>query len=136
MSHEKLSKNRLVRAVWSIVGFVSLSLGLLGVVLPILPTTPFVLLAAFAFAKSVPGLREWLENHRVFGKMIADWEATGAIAPRYKTIACFMMALAFLGSIIAGFSVLILSIQFVCLGGSAIFVLSRPNGPKNTETPS
>jgi uncharacterized protein len=54
-------------------GVLSLALGLLGIVLPLLPTTPFILLAAFCFARSSPRLDQWLRNHPALGKIILQF---------------------------------------------------------------
>ena len=80
------------RVFWFCLGGISLALGAIGAILPILPTTPFVILSAFAFGKSSPRLAAWLNNSPTFGPMIADWRSHGAIAPRYKRIAVTMMA--------------------------------------------
>ena len=117
--------HRVVRFGWLVLGLLSLGLAALGVVLPLLPTTPLVILAAFAFARSSPRLHQWLSNNRVFGPIIADWQATGAIAPRYKAIALCMMGAVLVISI--GFKVpmVVLLVQGVCLSGAALFILSR-----------
>ena len=118
------------RIIWFALGAMALALGALGVILPVLPTTPFIILAAFAFGKSSPALAAWLENSRSFGPIIADWRAHGAIAPRYKVIAVGMMAAVFALSLILRASGTILLIQAVCLGGAALFILTRPHGPE------
>ncbi|MEC7257498.1 MAG: YbaN family protein, partial [Pseudomonadota bacterium] len=69
---------RAMRPLWTLAGLLSLAVGILGIFLPVLPTTPLVLLAAFCFGKGSPRLRAWILEHRRFGPMIADWEATGA----------------------------------------------------------
>jgi uncharacterized membrane protein YbaN (DUF454 family) len=128
----KHANSKIARAMWTGFGLLALGAGVIGVVLPVLPTTPFVILAAFCFSKSSPRLRNWLLTHRIFGALIRDWEATGAIAPRYKAIACCAMVLAFGLSLALGLKPLILGIQAICLGGAALYILSRPNGaPKN-----
>ena len=121
-------RSKTARAVWTGLGLLALAIGAIGVILPLLPTTPLVILAAFCFSKSSPRLRSWLLTHRIFGPLIRDWEATGAIAPRYKAIACCAMALAFGLSLALGLRPLILTIQALCLVGSALYILSRPNG--------
>lgn len=125
----KTRRAYLMRLIWTAFGCVALVLGLIGVVLPVLPTTPFVLLAAFAFSKGSPRLRHWLVTHKTFGPIIADWEANGAIARPYKILACSLMALAFAASLYAGFSTKILIIQAICLTGAATYILTRPSGP-------
>ncbi len=119
----------LKRLFWLCVGGIALALGAIGAVLPVLPTTPFVILAAFAFGQSSPRLQAWLENSETFGPMILEWRDHGAIAPRYKVMAVTMMAAAFVLSLVLGVKPLVLIIQAVCLSGAALFVLSRPNGP-------
>jgi uncharacterized protein len=75
----------------AIAGSVSLSLGVIGVVLPGLPTTPFVLLAAACYAKASPRLHQWLLNHRWMGPMLRDWEANRRLTRRTKTVAVLSM---------------------------------------------
>ena len=118
---------RIFRPFWLILGLLSVALGLIGAVLPVLPTTPLMILAAFFFSKSSPRFEAWLLNHRIFGPVITEWRKTGAIAPRIKTIAVGTMAGVFLLSLLMGVKPVVLLIQAVCLGGAAWFVLSRPN---------
>lgn len=79
-------RSRLVRGLLWTAGSVSLLLGLIGVVLPGLPTTPFVLLAAACYAKASPRLHAWLLNHRLTGPMLRDWEAHRSLTRRTKLI--------------------------------------------------
>jgi uncharacterized membrane protein YbaN (DUF454 family) len=120
----------MLRALWVCVGSVSLALGAVGVILPLLPTTPFVLLAAFAFARSAPRLRAWLTGNRVFGPIIIDWEAHGVIAPRYKMMACTVMIAVLLAAVLGGLAWWLIAIQAICMGGAAAYVLSRPSGAR------
>ena len=123
----KPSAGAIIRALWLTAGCIALALGAVGVILPLLPTTPLVLLAAFAFARSSPRLRAWLVGNRIFGPMIADWEARGAIAPRYKAMACTAMALVLLVSVLSGLAWGLIAVQALCMGGAATYVLSRPS---------
>ncbi|MAC80193.1 MAG: hypothetical protein CML66_19245 [Rhodobacteraceae bacterium] len=120
----------LARILWLCLGGISLALGAVGAVLPVLPTTPFVILSAFAFSKSSPRLAAWLDNNPTFGPMIADWRTHGAIAPRYKRLAAVMMLAAFMLSLALGASTRLLIIQAICLSGAAAYVLTRPHGPR------
>ena len=63
-----------------VTGFISLALGIAGVVLPLLPTTPFILLTATCFAKSSPRFHRWLLQHRSFGPLIKTFQS-GARLP-------------------------------------------------------
>ena len=79
------------RTLWLFFGLVALVLGFIGVFLPLLPTTPFVLLAAFCFSRSSERLHTWLLNHPWFGPLINDWEKYGVIRTRVKWIATLSM---------------------------------------------
>ncbi|WP_394179328.1 YbaN family protein [Yoonia maritima] len=122
------SRKTLFQGLWLLAGWVSLGLGAIGVVLPVLPTTPFVILAAFAFGNGSPRLQKRLEDHATFGPMIADWKATGAIAPRYKAMAILMMGAALTASIFFRMPPMVIMIQAACMIGAGTFVLTRPNG--------
>jgi uncharacterized protein len=74
-----------------LLAWIALALGLIGVVLPGLPTTPFILLAAWAAARGSTRLHRWMRAHRLFGPMIRDWEAHGAVSRRAKWIASLTM---------------------------------------------
>ena len=81
------------RLAWLVLAYVTLALGVIGIFVPGLPTTPFVLLSAYAAARGSRRLHAWLLAHRQFGPMIRDWQATGAVSRRAKRAATAMMAL-------------------------------------------
>lgn len=120
---------RLARPVWALLGLLALALGVIGVVLPVIPTTPFVIVAAFFFSRGSPRLNAWLEGNRIFGPILADWRKNGAIAPRYKAMAVGMMGLVIVYSLWADAPVLVLTLQVLLIGIGSAFILTRPNGP-------
>ena len=81
------------RSLWLAAGFASLLLGLLGAFLPVLPTTPFVILAAACFSRSSERFERWLLDHPRWGPVVADWRATRAVPLRAKQAATLMMAI-------------------------------------------
>ena len=117
------------RYLWLVFGFIATGCAIIGAVLPLVPTTPFLLLAAYAFARSSPRFHSWLINHRQFGPLIRNWQRNGSIDRRSKRLAMAMMAVALLSSWLLGASARILAIQAVALAGSAAFILTRPDGP-------
>ncbi len=82
-----------VRWLWWLLAYSSLALGLIGIVVPGLPTVPFVLLSAFAAARGSQRLYARLLAHRRFGPMIVDWQSQGAVSRRAKWLATTMMSL-------------------------------------------
>lgn len=121
------------RIPWLILGFLSIACGIAGVLLPLVPTTPFLLLAAFSFARSSPRLHNWLVTHPRLGPPIADWNAHGAINRRAKIVAVAVMAATVMLSAAMGLSGMILLVQAAVLCASAAFVLTRPDGPSAGE---
>lgn len=122
-----MPKLNIGRAAWYGLGMLSLLLGLIGVILPLLPTTPFIILAAFSFGKSSPKLQHWLENSKMFGPMIANWQRNGAIAPASKALAVGMMVAIIGLSVYIGLSLTIIAIQTAFILAAATFILTRPN---------
>jgi uncharacterized membrane protein YbaN (DUF454 family) len=90
----------IVRALFFVAGVASLALAIAGVVLPVLPTTPLVLLAAACFARSYRPFHEWLIAHRLFGPMVREWHEHRSIPYRVKLTAISMMALGLGASIV------------------------------------
>ncbi|HEX8585596.1 MAG TPA: YbaN family protein [Allosphingosinicella sp.] len=116
----------MMRLVWLFLGGVSVALGVVGAVLPLMPTVPFMLLAAFCFARGHPPFEDWLLNHRTFGPHIRAWRERGAISRRGK----YAAALGFAGSAVLGLVFLpmpwaLLPAVVAVLGGS--WVWSRPD---------
>ena len=89
-----------VRALFLFAGLIALGLGIAGIFLPLLPTTPFILLAAACFARSYRPFHEWLLAHRLFGSMIDDWCRYRSIPYRTKIIAIATMSLTLGSSIV------------------------------------
>lgn len=104
-------------------------LGVIGIALPFLPTTPFMILAAFCFAKGSERLHRWLVDHPRFGPAIRDWKRYGAISPRAKKLAAAAMSLALVITIAIGMSWAVVIAQAVVMAGVAAFVLTRPSPP-------
>jgi len=91
----KIAKGRATRLGWILVGHACLGVGLLGVALPLLPTTPFVLLAAACYVRGSRRFYTYLLTHRVFGTVIRDWYEHRAISSRAKcwAIACVLLSI-------------------------------------------
>lgn len=116
-------------SIWLVVGLLATAAGIIGIFLPLVPTTPFLLLAAYAFARSSPRLHTWLVAHPVLGRPIEDWQRHGAISRGVKITAVVTMGVTVLASIIVGFPPWILILQGAIMTAVATFILSRPDKP-------
>jgi uncharacterized membrane protein YbaN (DUF454 family) len=84
-------RRALAQLLWRALAVLSLLLAMLGVVLPLMPAVPFLLLAAWAASKGWPTLETWLLNHTHFGPHIRSWRDRGAVPRRAKWLATVMM---------------------------------------------
>lgn len=121
------------RTLFFIGGLVAFGLGALGAVLPLLPTTPFILLSAFCFANSSQRFYDWLHEHPYFGKIIKNWKENGTIPAKAKFLSLGMMTMSLgmiyyhLGDKSIGFAVFA---TVLCLIG-LVFMWRIPTTPKS-----
>lgn len=123
-----------LRLVFVAAGLASLGLGIVGIFLPVLPTTPLVLLAAFFFARGSPRLHAWLLRNPVMGPLIVDWQRNGVIRLRAKLAATGMIVP------LCAFTVgwvpvapLLKVVVVACCSGVLVYLWSRPSRPPQPE---
>jgi len=116
-----------MRLLWASLGLISVFLGAIGIFLPLLPTVPFMLLAAFCFARSSERLHNWLISHPAFGPPILNWQTRGAISLKGKRLATLSIVFVFAISLFSGLGVSILAIQAFVLCCVLLFLWTRPN---------
>jgi uncharacterized membrane protein YbaN (DUF454 family) len=111
-----------------ILGHLFLALGFIGIFLPLLPTTPFILLSAFCYSKGSAKMHNWLMQSKFFGHLIADWNKRGAINLRAKIISTLMILILFSYTLIFVKVIFVIKI-IVGLTGLFVlgFILTRPN---------
>ena len=115
----------MIRAVYFAAGALSLLLGGICLFLPLLPTVPFVILAAFCFARSSPRLEHWLVSHPVFGSHIQAWRSRGAISRKGKRAALFAFAAsALIGLVFLDLPWSLVPLAAALIGGS--WIAMRP----------
>ncbi|MFD2180133.1 YbaN family protein [Veronia pacifica] len=93
-------KNNLKRWILLFFGWLWLVVGLIGIFVPLLPTTPFLLLATACFINSSPRIAEWLLNHPKYGPTIVNWREHGAVTKKIKRRASFFIVISFTISIL------------------------------------
>ncbi len=115
------------RGLWLVLGLGFVALGIIGALLPVMPTTIFLILAAGCFARSSTRLESWLLDHPRFGPTLRAWRANGAISRRGKTAAsaAWRWAMPSSGSPPGRICQAALVVA-VLLAGCAAFVLTRP----------
>ena len=113
-----------MKLLFNIIGVLAVLLGILGLFLPLLPTTPFLLLASACFARGSDRLHGWLLNHRVFGVYLRNFEAGNGIPLRAKIVASVMMWSSLLVAIVR-FEHLGLRVALVLIGASVSLYLWR-----------
>lgn len=85
-------RSRGLRLGYMAFGWLMVALGFIGAILPVMPTTVFLILAAWAFGRGSPRFEGWLLAHPTFGPVLRDWRANGRVSRRVKYIACGGMA--------------------------------------------
>lgn len=123
----RLSSLSLARLAWCSLAYTCIGLGTAGLVVPLLPTTPFLLVAAWAAPKGSPRLALWLERHPRIGPTLHAWQQQRAIPRPAKRLALGLLALSWAVLWAGGVSGLVLGITATLFGGVATFILTRPD---------
>jgi uncharacterized membrane protein YbaN (DUF454 family) len=116
----------LALSFWRILASMSLLLGLIGVVVPGLPTVPFLLVAAWSAGKGWPRLELWLFAHPHFGPPLKRWREQGAVPRKAKYLATIMMMLSVLMLWLSPAPLLLKVVLAVVLAAVAIWLWRRP----------
>jgi hypothetical protein len=118
------------RLLFMALGFVCVGLGTLGVFLPLLPTTPFLLVALWAFSRSSRRFHHWLYTHPRFGPRLREWQEHGTVPVKVKATAVSAMAVSFsLMAFVVRVRWPVLAFAGAVMLVGATYVLSRPSRP-------
>lgn len=127
---------RIKRIGYLSLGLLSLATGLIGLVVPLLPTTVFILIAAWAFARSSSRLHDRLLAHPRFGPLIAAWQRHRAIPRRAKGLALTALAAGFaFTAVTLRAHPAVVAAAGLGLGALSLFILTRPDLPPQRHTP-
>lgn len=124
-----------IRLLWLLAGLLAVVVGAIGVVVPLLPTTPFLLIAAFAFARSSVRLTRWLHEHPKFGPLIDNWQRYGSIDRKSKNMAMVVIVATPIITFFFGAPWWAIGSQVLVLACSATFILTRPLPPNERGAP-
>lgn len=126
----RLARWRGTRWAYKALGFLCVGLAAIGVALPVMPTTIFLIVAAWSFARSSESLNLWLHQHRLFGPLLLDWEDHGVIRSPAKVAAIGMIGLSFGIAFLSGSPPWVLAPLALVLGAVSLFIVSRPSVPR------
>lgn len=127
-----LIKNPVTRLLFVGLGWMSIALGVIGLFVPLLPTTPFLLLAAYFFSNSSQRFYLWMVSHPVLGKPVQEWQKHGVIRPKAKALSFVLMTSAIWYAVFFRSIPLVAKMIMVAVWlGVSTFVLSRPSHPKS-----
>lgn len=116
------------RVVLLCLGWAFVGLGILGVVLPVLPTTPFMLVALWCFARSSERFHAWLYNHALFGPPLRQWERHRVIPLRAKAVALAAMTASMVYmAFFSGAHELLIGLAGIVIAFGAWFILTKPS---------
>jgi uncharacterized membrane protein YbaN (DUF454 family) len=115
-----------MRWVWISVGVACVGAAFVATLLPLVPTTPFLLVAAYAFARSSERFHTWLMTHPRLGPPIRDWNEGRLVHRNAKWLATVSISLAFTFSVVIGLPVWVLVAQTVILSAVVAYIWSRP----------
>ena len=119
-------KNPVLRLLLFSAGWIFVGIGFVGIFTPLLPTTPFLLLAVWCFVRSSEKAHAWIYRQPVLAKLLNDWQLHGAISRKSKILATIMIALSLSGVWFTADSLWVLAGVTVFLLGVIIFILTRP----------
>ncbi|WP_245814135.1 YbaN family protein [Cystobacter ferrugineus] len=123
-------RNRRFRSLFMALGFVCVGLGMLGAVLPLLPATPFLLIALWAFSRSSPRFHHWLYTHPHFGPRLQEWKQYGTVPVKVKASAISAMGVSFaLMAFVMRVKWPVLAVSGSLMLIGAAYILSRPSRP-------
>jgi uncharacterized membrane protein YbaN (DUF454 family) len=118
---------RQIRLIYLSVGWICTALGIIGAFLPVMPTTPFLLVAVWAFSRSSPRLKKWLYHHPRYGKTIREWFEHGAVSNwvKFVAIATMSMSVPIVYAFTKNLTLVLIHVFIIFL--VAIFLISRPS---------
>jgi len=115
-----------MRLIYLLLAYLFIALAIADIVLPGLPTVPFVLLAAWFSARGSERLHRWLYNHPHLGRILIDWEQHGAISRSSKILAVLMLAISWLVMLQQVDDVVVLVLAAIFFIGLSTYLVSRP----------
>lgn len=121
-----LPRDRWRQFAWRAIACTALALGAIGTLLPVVPTVPFVILAAWAAQRGWPQLEQWLLSHTTFGPHIHAWRARGAVPLRAKWLATAMMSASALMIALFPIPLAIKAVVWFCFVAVGLWLWTRP----------
>ena len=125
--HEKPTPGKRVTFAYLVLAYISTALGVAGVFLPLLPATPFLLVAVWSASKGSQRVHDWIYGQPQFARLLNNWHEQGAVPPGAKWLATAMMMFSWLFLLWSNYHwgfLLAMALFFACIG---TFLWTRPN---------
>ncbi|MFN3524834.1 MAG: YbaN family protein [Paracoccus sp. (in: a-proteobacteria)] len=116
-----------MRHLWLTIGWTFVAMGIVGAALPVVPTVPFLLIAAWAFARSSPALKQRILDHPTYGPSVRAWQERGAVGTVAKVWAISAMTGGIGLSWWIGVETWVVVLQASVCAAVAVFLLTRPS---------
>lgn len=125
-----------MKPLFLILGILSLVVGIVAIFLPVVPTTPFIILAAYLFSKSSDRLHDWMLNHKIMGPPIRSWREHGVVPIQAKLLATVLVAISIsMAVFVVKAPPWGLASMGVFFAGLLTFLWTRPSKPRPKDIP-
>ncbi len=115
-----------MRLFWIALGAITLILAVVGLILPVMPTVPFVIISAYCFARGYPKVYDWMLANKYFGPIIKDWQERGAISRKTKWITTISLIAALILAYVLGLAPVWIIVEGIIFAAILVFVWTRP----------
>jgi uncharacterized membrane protein YbaN (DUF454 family) len=116
----------MIKFLWKILGFLSLGMAYIGVVTPGIPYSPFVVFAAYCFAKGSPRMHAWLYNHKLFGPFLTNWGEKRVFPLKMKYFMLAMMSTSLVIMYVTGVKPIGIISTAIFMAGVAVWAWRYP----------
>lgn len=124
----------MMKACWLLAGWIFFTIGIVGIYLPVLPTTPFLILTSYCFSKGSNRLHRWILSLPAVGPVISDWEEHGTIRLRAKTFATtIIVAFLLYLYLLLDVSIAVKTIVSCMMYLSLIYIWTRPSKARSSN---
>lgn len=130
------TNSKFLRVTLILCGWISMTLAIFALMVPLIPSIPFLIVASICFGKSSPRFHHWLHNHKHFGPILDDWQNHGVISPKAKWFAtvCIGVSMVTTGFVFQ-VRIWVWALVNFCLGSMLLYIWTRPGKVTKIDRP-